>query len=92
MEPAAHIINGQRQKYARHTAGLEFAHGKQTPSHEQRREDLEHVIIVGLADFEPFAGIKRSALAGLVKRRLAMAIENLKHLVSAGDTLEYFAE
>jgi hypothetical protein len=37
----------------------ELAHGEHRAADPQRRQDGEHVVVLGLADLEPFAGIER---------------------------------
>src|SRR5690606_12103880 len=56
-------------------------------AHEQRRQDLEHMVVVGLRHFAPFAGIDRTGVDGETVRALRMAVERAKHMPAVGDAL-----
>ena len=74
VEPALAAVDPEREEDARDAAGHEFAHREHVGAHAQRRQDFEHVIMLGLRDLEPLAGeecrASPSAMAGSPRWRL----------------------
>ncbi|CVI25331.1 conserved hypothetical protein [Agrobacterium tumefaciens str. B6] len=92
VEPAGAIIDLQREEYAGDAGGQKLAHGEHVATVKQRREDLEHVVVVGFGYLKPLANILRAVHPVIVERRLTMAIEQGVHFVAAGDTFEHFTD
>jgi hypothetical protein len=83
VEVTLTAVDRQREENACDAAGEEFAHGERVAAHPQRRQDVEHVIVLGLADLEPLAAVE-----GTVIRRAAQTlrvpVEHAEHLPAVG--------
>jgi hypothetical protein len=60
-------------------------------AHPQRRQDLEHVIMLALGDLEPLARKEVLGIAFGHRRIAAMAVEHTVHLRARSDAFEDFA-
>src|SRR6202011_964509 len=72
VEPAGFAVDANRQKDARDAAGQKLRHGEHSAAHEARRQNVEHMIILALADLEPFADVAPAANSIVVERRIAV--------------------
>ncbi|MEY9381450.1 hypothetical protein ABIA10_007383 [Rhizobium leguminosarum] len=85
MEISNGRVDPERKEHGCHRAGHVFAHRKHRPSDPQWRQDLEHVIILGLADLEPFACVEWCGITIPTVWALRVAIEHAEHLLAACD-------
>ncbi|ACM30945.1 conserved hypothetical protein (plasmid) [Rhizobium rhizogenes K84] len=84
------VVHLQREKDAGDAVGEELAHGEHIAPHEQRRQDLEHVIVLRLGDFEPFASIKCVIITLPAVQALRVAVEQAEHLPAVGNAFKDF--
>ncbi|OWK25541.1 hypothetical protein AJ87_08965 [Rhizobium yanglingense] len=91
MEPAEPAVDLQSEENAGDALRLKLAHREVIAAHEERRQDLEHAVMVGFGDFEPFTGVEPSGKTRLVEGRLVVAVHHRVEFVAAGDTFEDLA-
>ncbi len=89
MEVAELAIDRQREEDA---GDQEFAHREHVAAHPERRQYLEHMVVVYRAYFEPFAGVERTRVGVPAVGPLRMTIEHPKHLAPVGDATEDLAD
>ena len=74
VEEALAAVDREREEDARDAARHEFPHREHVGAHEERWQDFEHLIMLGLRDLEPLAGeevpASPSAMAGSPRWRL----------------------
>ncbi len=92
VEEALAAVDPEREEDARHIAGHEFAHREHVGAHPQRRQDLEHVVMLALGDLEPLAGEEVLGIAFGDRRIAAVAVEHAIHLGTRGDAFEDLAD
>ncbi len=86
------VVDLQGEEDAGDAARQEFPHGEHLAVHEERRQDVEHVIMLDLGKLEPLPAIE--AGIGILETigALRVAIEHAEHLPAVGNTLVDFAD
>ena len=92
VEETLAAVDREREEDARDAAGQVFAHREHVGPHEQGRQDLEHIIVVGFADLEPLTGEEMAGIALGHGRIATMAVEHAVHVMACRNALEDFAD
>ncbi len=92
MEVTDDPVDPQREEYRCDESGQKFSHREHRTTDPQRRQDLEHVIMLTLGYFEPLACIKRARVTVETVRTLCMPIEHSEHLMALSDALVDFTD
>ncbi|MDQ0322437.1 hypothetical protein QO002_004643 [Pararhizobium capsulatum DSM 1112] len=92
VKPSGPIVDRQRKEHACDACGQKLAHGEHVTAIEERRHDLEHVVVVGFRYLKPLADVARAIYPIIVERRLAVAVEQGIHFVAAGHTFEHLTD
>ncbi|CUX02832.1 conserved hypothetical protein [Agrobacterium genomosp. 2 str. CFBP 5494] len=90
VEETNDSVDPQREEHRCDGFGQEFAHREHRTPDPQRRQDLEHEIMLTLGDFEPLACIERARVTVETVWTLCMPIEHSEHLMALSDALVDF--
>ena len=91
VEPAFSATYPDGEEHAGNVAGLEFRHAEHAGSHEKRRQEREHEVVLLGGNLEILAGIGRAG-NWIDTRGVVMPVEELEHLLARGDAVEHLPE
>src|ERR1700730_6141050 len=92
VKPPDAAIDWEREEDAGDAAGHVFAEREHIAAHEQRRQDIEHILVVALGDLEPLASEQIASIAVGHGGCAAMTVEHMVHLAARRDAFENLAD